>query len=317
MDAFLKPFEGFCPQDFETYTSEKWSSNLYNLQRLRVKQKLVALASVVQPDVEAMRLALEAETSAERPSIWNRKRVDAQWLYFSRDAYAKKELSAILDRERSLAENIDDPAHYHRHAVLAVRVDEAGVAVLLGVHQCAWLDRRNMQQKWANAYQRPRLLALFADAPADMLWCGDGETAAADQLTDARLDGLLSRAVEVEGWIALERRYDCRQDRLTSPDFAVEVRDALETLAPFYRYFAWSRENDFVAMAPVVAQEKRQKRRSGNAQFCESDVVEIVGGLFAGQRGVVTGYDQAGKIKVKVGNLTLPVKAGALKRLTS
>ena len=72
-----------------------------------------------------------------------------------------------------------------------------------------------------------------------------------------------------------------------------------------------------IAMAQVVAEEKRQKRRSRSAPFEENDRVEIVGGLFAGQKGVVTGYDQAGKIKVKVGNLTLPVNPGALKRLST
>ena len=90
---------------------------------MQVKQKLSALASMLKTDVEGLNLDLEHETSAERPSIWNQKQVRAQWLFYSRNEKAKKDLLSIIDRNRSIAENIDDPAHHHRHAVLGVRID--------------------------------------------------------------------------------------------------------------------------------------------------------------------------------------------------
>lgn len=316
MRAFLKPFDGFVAEDFETYSPDRWSSNLYNLQRIQVREKLAALASAIEGDVEALGLEVDHETSAERPSIWNQRQVRSQWVYFFRNARAQKELQAILDRRRSIAENIDDPAHHHLHIVLAVRVTHEGVGVLCGIHQNAWLDRRNAQSKWADRFERAKLLALLErlqDRP--LHWRLDEVMQPIGALSRAALGEVLERAPEVAGWIALERFFEASDARLGSAAFSGEVADVLRELADLYRFLAWSKDNDFASMAEVVAEEKKAKRYRGGTTFIENDPVEIVGGLFAGRRGVVQGFDRAGKVKVKVGNLTLPVNAGSLKRL--
>jgi transcription antitermination factor NusG len=117
----------------------------------------------------------------------------------------------------------------------------------------------------------------------------------------------------VDGWICLERRFSPDHPGLQSQDFTVEVTALFEQFFPFYRFCAWTKANDYLSMAKVVSEEKKAKRRSGKSPFEENDSVTIVGGLFAGRTGVVAGYDRAGKVKVKVGNLTLPVSAGSLK----
>lgn len=312
----MKSFEGFEAADFAAYTPDKWSSNLHNLPRMQVKQKLSALAGRLQDAVTGLSLSLEDETSSERPSIWNQKKVDAQWLFYARDGKARKELQSIIDRHKSLAENIEDPAHHHRHAILAVRVDGAGASVLFGLHRSAWLDRHNLERKWANEYERPKLLRLLEGLQGEPYIVRLGGTSTPiDDLDEARLDASLASAAQLDGWFSIERTFAPDSTEVMSDVFIQSVADVLQRLAPVYRFTAWSRENDFADIAQQVVKEKKEKRRSGNAPFGENDKVLVIGGLFSGQQGVVLGFDRAGKVKVKVGTLTLPISAGALKLL--
>ena len=95
-------FPGFTAADFDAYQPKKWKSNVFNRERLDVKQKLVALGRELQgamlaPDGSP----LAVEPSVEHPALWNHKQVEAQHLYFSRNEGARKELDAIIDRAAS------------------------------------------------------------------------------------------------------------------------------------------------------------------------------------------------------------------------
>jgi hypothetical protein len=315
--GYLKPFDGFVGQDFAIYVPEKWTSNVFNLQRMQVKQKLDALGAALAEHVTPWDLDLEHETSSERPSIWNQKKVQDQWLYFFRNARAQKELQTILDRERTIAQNVDDPAHHHRHMVLGLRVDHHGAAVLCLIHRNAWLDRRNLQNKWEVQHERVKLmyqLSLLKDL--GIAWVAGETRRDVAGLDEATVEADLADADKTEGWLGLERLYATGDAALESPGFAQECMKMLEQILPFYRFAAWGKGNDFVSLAKMVDDEKKAKRRHSKAPFEENDAVEIVGGLFAGRKGIVQGYDKAGKVKIKVGTLTLPVDAGSLKKIT-
>ena len=81
MVGFLNTFTGFERADFDTYTPDKWSSNLHNLPRMRVKQKLESLAPALLEALLEAGVEVESEVSSERPSIWNQNKVDSQWLF--------------------------------------------------------------------------------------------------------------------------------------------------------------------------------------------------------------------------------------------
>ncbi|MBN1944195.1 MAG: hypothetical protein JW797_00910 [Bradymonadales bacterium] len=314
MVGFLKPFDGFVREDFEVYSPDKWSSNLFNLQRMRVKQKLEGLAALLLPELATWNLGLVHETSPERPSIWNQKKVDAGWLYFFRNEKSQKELQSLLDRERTIAENIDDPAHHHRHIILGVRIDQGGVAMLCGLHRSAWLDRRNLGSRWTIPHERLRLMDYLQTLQDEgfLLQAGDQQQPLKG-LGEGRLDTLLAVAATIDGWIGLEHPLVQEEGIALGRELSQTILVLFEKLRPFYEFCAWSKLNDHLSLAKVVTQEKKAKRRSGGSSFDENDVVTIVGGLFSGRTGVVTGFEQGGKVKVRVGTLTLPVAAGSLK----
>jgi len=76
----------FHATDFDAYEPSKWSSNVYNLERLKVKQKLEALGRALGPELRtgAGAGSLAWEVSAEHPALWNNHQVRSQQLYFLR-----------------------------------------------------------------------------------------------------------------------------------------------------------------------------------------------------------------------------------------
>src|SRR6187399_440481 len=103
-------FTGLGASDFDAYLPAKWRSNVYNRERLEVKQRLWALApslatALLGPDGAP----LTAAASVEHPALFNQKQVEAQHLYFSRGEAARRELDAIIDRARGVASLLEDP----------------------------------------------------------------------------------------------------------------------------------------------------------------------------------------------------------------
>ena len=89
-------------------------------------------------------------------------------------------------------------------------------------------------------------------------------------------------------------------------DLSDHVLRWLGVFAPFYRFAAWSRENDFIEAGKQIQEEKAQKRRQATG-FRKGDKVRITGGLFSGKRGVVEAIDSKAQVKVRVGKMSVVV----------
>src|SRR5687767_10613170 len=114
-------FAGLQDKDFEAYAPTKWKSNVFNRERLEVKQRLLELVreaagAMVASDGSPLLL----ETSAEHPALWNHKQVEAQHVFFSRHAAARKEIDGIIERARAMSTMLDDPTPQRNHLFLGV-----------------------------------------------------------------------------------------------------------------------------------------------------------------------------------------------------
>ncbi len=137
-------FDGFSSEDFDAYLPEKWSSNVFTLPRRKVKDKLDFIGRRLFEEFQAYGLALNMHLSDDHPSLWNKKKVDTQWLFFSRDEEARKKLAEIIDTERTLATTLIDPTPLYRHVFLGVSVNRDHVEIGLWLHHEAWVDRKNL-----------------------------------------------------------------------------------------------------------------------------------------------------------------------------
>jgi hypothetical protein len=304
-------FPGFTAQDFDAYAPKKWKSNVFNRERLEVKQKLLSLGrelggELVGPDGSP----LSCEASVEHPALWNHKQVEAQHLFFSRNEGARKELDAIIDRQKSLASLIDDPTPQRNHVFLAVTLAHESLEVAVKLHPDARVDRQNLERKCEDHFEREKLQRLLHGLPAGFRVGLTPELAPAVELDDQQLSLLIAGLAHPPPAPPSVRllyvgRALARADVVAAGSaVAAEARAALQLLLPLYRFIAWSRDNDFVSMREALQKEKQAKRQKG---LVKHDAVRIVRGMFAGKSGVVQEIDAKGGLKVLVGKVAVKV----------
>jgi hypothetical protein len=311
-------FAGFTAADFDAYAQKKWKSNVFNRERLEVKQKLVALGRELQgamlaPDGSP----LAVEPSVEHPALWNHKQVEAQHLYFSRNEGARKELDAIIERGQSIASMIDDPSPQRNHLFLAVTLGEQAIELSLKLHPDARVDRENLERKCDDHFEHEKLLHLLHGLGApyrvgilpDVIPVADVDEPKLRDIIVA-----LAKAVAPPGLtlgvphrLFYVGRAIARDEAVAAGATLVDgARKALMALMPIYRFIAWSRDNDFVSIKETLQKEKQQKRQKG---LLKNDPVRIIRGMFAGKSGVVQEVDAKGGLRVLVGKVA--VKLGA------
>ena len=308
-------FPGFTTSDFDAYAPKKWKSNVFNRERLEVKQKLVALGRELTGHlVGADGAPLAAEPSVEHPALWNHKQVEAQHLFFFRNEGARKELDAIIDRQKSLASLIDDPTPQRNHVFLAITLAHETLELSLKLHPDARVDRQNLERKCEDHFEREKLLGLLRDLGPAFRVGVQPELLPVSELDDERLRGLLGSLATLApaqppavARLFFVGRTVSRDEALAAGPGIVELAaGALAALFALYRFIAWSRDNDFLSMREALQKEKQARRQKGLAK---NDAVRIVRGMFAGKAGVVQEVDAKGGLKVLVGKMAVKVDA--------
>jgi sRNA-binding protein len=235
--------------DFDAYLPERAASNAFSRPRIEVKQRAIAWARSVAVRLAAEGIAASVEGSDEHPSLRNKRRVERQWVFFWRDEAAREELGRLLDQRRSIAEALDDPSPYTRHAFLALRIDARGLEVCFAVHPEAGVDVDNLRARLAAPPLAEELLAALrglpdefeiGTTPDDRRPCAG---ASAQEIVD-----MIARAAEgqVPLWIGWSVPREVALDHAAILDDQLE--DAIVALAPIYRLVAWSRDNDHIAL---------------------------------------------------------------------
>lgn len=324
---------GFTAADFDCYEPRKWRSNVFNRERLEVKQRLLALAREVGGGLTAHDGSpLHIETSVEHPALWNHKQVDAQHVYFSRNEAARKELDAIIDRRKPMATLLDDPTPQRNHTFLALTLNHQGLEVSLKLHPDASVDRQNLERKLEDHFECERLQELLLALPESFQI---GITPKLRPIHPGGVDDTTLRSLVTElsssvaagpmgGLGALPGQVPPvhllyvgalrPRESLLGPDAEdgqAWAREGLKLLLPIYRFVAWSRDNDYVSIKQVLDKEKTVKRQRG---FGKNDEVRIARGVLAGQSGIVQEVDAKGHLRVLIGKLTIKVDAADVER---
>lgn len=311
-------FGGFQEGDFEAYAAHKWKSNVFNRERLEVKQKLLTLGREIAPGLTASDGSpLTLESSVEHPALWNHKQVDTQKIFFSRSEDARKELDAIIDRQKSIASLIEDPTPQRNHLFLTVVIAHGHSEVALRLHPDARIDRQNLERKLTDHFERERFLNLLQRLPEPFqLGLHPGPLSTAHTLDEAQLMESVTQftaasarpvlpGTSVPLW-SIGRAWPRAEVVQLGRNFLDVAQQSLHALLQLYRFIAWSRDNDFVSMREMLQKEKQTKRQKG---LSRSDQVRIVRGMLSGKLGVVQDIDAKGALKILVGKLAVKVDA--------
>lgn len=240
--------------DFEAYLPEKWTSNMYTLERRRVKNKLDALGDILEPEIESAGLTLLRHLSDEFPSLWNKKSVERQWLFFSRDEAARKELTNIIDREKTLADNLADPTPLFRHLFVGVSVSETHLEIGLRLHFNAWVDRKNLLNLMGDEQTKKRFYEGLSELPEHFEIGLDGqELMTVGMVDEKRLTALLRDFEAEHGWLFIGARLPKDQVLVIGEDIGDSAAAVFRALVPLYNSVAWSPNNDLISIDKVVA----------------------------------------------------------------
>lgn len=298
-------FEGFVASDFAAYEEAKWASNVYTLERRRVREKLQCLLRVVVDRLPTALLAgLEWSFSDDHPSILNNKCVDRQWGYAYRDERDRHNLRRFVEQIKLTPDEIFNVAPYYRHAILAAIVDQAGLRCELGINGEALIDRSNLAARLLKPFDRETFLGLWSGLPA-------GASLVVDEQPLTGLD--TEQVLALASRLAAEP-LDLRLGWSWAPaelgelggDLIGLVAERLSALAGLYRYAAWSRDNDHIQVAPKLEQVKK-KQRTEDGDIKVGRAMRIVGGLFTGKHGKVLDLDGRGSARLQIGPLAIVV----------
>jgi len=266
-------------RDFDAYRAEKATSNAYSRPRLEVKQRALVWARGVVARLAALGLAVDAHGSDEHPSLRNKKHVDCQWVFFSRDATARDELEHLLDRGRSISDVIDAPSPYDRHAFLALRLDPHAVEVCFGVPSEARVDLDNLRARLdasaGDGVIAAELIQALVALPDEFTFGAGGvglpERCPSRAASPEALRDLVARssAEPIPLWVGWRV---ARETALSHAEILDEqLEDALVALAPIYRLVAWSRENDRIALDRRLEGAEQERARAHAEAYAETE----------------------------------------------
>jgi transcription antitermination factor NusG len=308
-------FVPFTDRDFDAYLETKWQSNVFNRERLEVKQKLLVLGRLIGPSLLASDGSpLLCETSAEHPAVWNQHRVANQYLFFSRNQETRRELEATISRSRPIAALIEDPSPLRHHIFLAVMIDKSRVEFSLKLHSDAAVDRENLQRKCQDYFVRDKLVRLIAQLPDGFcVGIGGHSEMEASSLDEEALQHLLRELPSAGSW--LEVRFPVSRDNPVTRDtqFVELAREKLATeLLPILTFIAWTRDNDFVSMKDTLKKRDIEQKSKG---LSKNDPVRVVRGMFSGKTGVVQEIDAKGAMKVLLGTVAVKLSGDDVVKL--
>ena len=297
-------FVPFTAKDFDAYLPNKWQSNVFNLERLQVKQKLKALGQLLAPSLHSVDGSpLACELSTEHPALWNQRTVKEQHLFFSRNLEARRELEGIISRQRTMAALIEDPSPLRNHLILFVRLDHEVLEFGLKLHHDASVDRENTQRKCQEYFAREKLLGLIKGLPGGViLRLGEQDGVPTADVDDPTLVQHIEGLNAPETWFSVTRELSRDDLSAGADDIAEQIRSCLTAILPLAHFMGWSRDNDNLAMRKTLKAEEVQRKSKG---LSAGDQVRVVQGMFSGKTGVVEEVGARGDLKVRMGNMPI------------
>jgi len=304
-------FDGLNEETFAAYTQEKWASNVHNLARMQVKSELELLAGLVAEDIGGDLSVLERSASDEIPNITNQKKVDAQWLYWFRNAQERQELKSLLKENTLSSPSFFNIAAQDKHAIIAFVLRHDGLWMGLRLASAAMVDRKNLSAKLDKTWEREGFLTLLKNV-SDHFEVGFGnEVVALSDMDAEHIEAMVGQLLaSKESWHIGQRL--SKDDVIAMGESLLNpLAEVFKQLIPFYKYCSWSKENDFIGAQKHIQEEKAEKRRQAGS-YAVGNKVRITSGLFSGKQGLVESIDTKSNVRVKVGNMSVVVPSSEL-----
>ncbi|MEE8408156.1 MAG: hypothetical protein V3T05_00995, partial [Myxococcota bacterium] len=304
-------FKGLDAKVFAIYAPDKWSSNVHNLARMQAKDAMFALCDGATKGLDEELDGLSRAASDEVPNISNKKKVDAQWVYWFRNADVRKALASFLEKTPLDQSKLFDIAPQDKHVTLAVVLRESALWVGVRVASGATVDRRNLAALLHAAADRQRLRAFLESLPDGATIGLDGDEQAVSATDDATIAAMAGRLGQDDPAWLLGHSVPADEALQLGGDLADYIGRWLGALAPHYRFIAWVPGNDRIGLRHEIAEQKAERQRQALG-YKSGDKVRIISGIFSGKVGVVQTIDAKAQVKVQVGTMAVVLSGNDL-----
>lgn len=312
----MSNFKSFAEADFDAYQAIKWASNVYNLERLQVKQKLESLGKTISPRLVVENSPpLSWEVSIEHPAIWNSGKVTGQHLYFLRSPEARNEIQNRVSRSRPINNLLADPSPYKEHVHLSLSLDEKGIVCGITLSSEAFVDHKNLLKKLENGWERSKFHDILADLPSTFLLESDhlkdtGSAVSINDLDPARLSSVLQEEKKSEASssgieLRISNFLERTDPRIMSPDIPETLLDLFLALLPLYSFIEWRRDNDYMEVLKEIREHRKEQI---SKRLSPKSPVRVTSGLWSGKKGIVQEVDTRGHVKVLIGKITVQLE---------
>lgn len=299
-DLEPREFTGVTAAHLDAFEERKWSSHRFGLERMRAAGLLAALERRLAPALAEHTAGLSWARSDPTPGVFNDHKVGGLWLYLERTAAERGEVDRVVDREVSLADTLREPHAMHRFAFAGIRLDHGGLCVGFWLHSQAVLDRRNLAAAFGDPMEMGRLPVVLDRLPEGVtVSIGD------DTWTPAQwAAGEAPSLNDLTGWFRITLGWDRDAVIAAGADLPDALLEALPGFIGLFRFAAWSTSMDRLGLARKLkeARKDRVKKATG---LQPGDRVQVISGLLSGKRGEVVGVDAKGRIKIRVGLMSI------------
>ncbi len=308
----VEQFDGIQESDFLAFQEHKWSSNRFNLERMKCRARLDALGSEWLEGLGEAAASLVQRTTLDHPHIFNGKKVEFCWTFLDRPTEEKERLGLFLDKDRSLQEKVGDPIPEHHLAVLGFGLNAHEASLFFRIHSHALLDKRNFLARVSDPLERPTFSSLMSKLSENFV-IRFGEEVLEDAASSDGMDRFIEKLKQLDGWFTVEYVLPKDSPILTSPELVEWLKEHTPPLLSLWHFAVWSTDNDRLQLARKIKLEKKTqaKRMSG---FQKGDSVRITGGLLAGKDGSVLDVNAKGRVKVQIGRMSIDMDPKLLKK---
>jgi len=312
--SFGEPFRGLDASAFEAFEPRKWSSNMFNMERMRLRDQLLSVGHGIEGAVARDR-HLRWDVTPHSPSVFNAKKVSELVLYFTRSEEHQKAIAPLLDARIALPDQISDAGEHHRHLHLGVRLFHEGAEAGLMCHSTAWLDVMNLLNRCRQPAEALEFVRLVRSMPAgSSARVGPGLEVPAPEFDVEHLKRLEEAVLNESFLIRFGRAMAPGDPALAASVFAPTLRDLLAGLLPLWDFMAWRPASNFLvaAMPNGVANLKDAPIIAHDGSIIDFGVgakVRLVDGVFAGRTGVVSEIDARGHVRVLLGKVAVRLDA--------
>ncbi len=310
--SFSESFNGFDQAAFLAFEPRKWSSNLFNMERMRVWNTLRALGSAMEPTLCAAR-PFAWEVTPYAPNVFNGKRVAELVLYFTRTTEQRRAITPLLDSRISLPDQISNAGDHHQHVTLGVRVDANGLDAGLMMHSTAWLDVMNLLNRARSGDEAQDLVHMIRRLPAGTRFrIAPGRDVPCADFLPEHLRVLEESVLNEQFLVRVGVELLPDDPLVAGPGFAPWCRDLLATMVSLWEFAAWRPASNYLATDKAGKDALNVTADGSIVRFGTGAKVRLLEGVFAGRAGVLTDIDTKGVCRVQIGRVTVRTEVRAL-----